>query len=442
MKRKLLSLLLALTLTCTAFAACGNPEDASASGSAETSKSADESSDASSAESAKENSKESSIEGSQESTGAGESSAETLETGSSAASGEVANKDASASSSQAAASSGAAAPSQPPAPSAPAPTAPPSSYTPAVIDPSQAYRSELTNEWISQTIQNQRPVAIMVDNEKTALDHYGLTQADIVYEMMNSTANDEVTRLMCIVKDWGSISRFGSIRSVRPTNFMIAPEYNAVLVHDGGPFYINDYLANPWVNNLSGGFARIDNGKAREFTEYVTTGELASRMKARNYSTEYNSYYQGQQWQFADDANLGGYGDAFGCSQVDLPFPHNASQLDYDSASNTYLYSEYGRAHIDPQNGNKQLAFTNVIVQCADMTQLDPNGYMQFNVQNASGSGYYITGGMAIPVTWSKAGATEPTTFYDSNGAEITLHTGKTYIALVASYRWGELALR
>ena len=307
------------------------------------------------------------------------------------------------------------------------------------------YRSELTNQWIDLTLQNQRPIAVMVDNEVTALDHYGLTQADIVYEMMNSTANDEVTRLMAIVKDWGSITRFGSIRSVRPTNFMIAPEYNAVLVHDGGPFYINDYLANPWVNNLSGGFARIDNGKAREFTEYVTTGEIASRMKARGYSTEYNSYYQGQQWQFADETspvNLADVYNSSDCTLVDLPFLHNSSQLDYDAKSNTYLYSEYGRAHIDPGNDNKQLAFTNVIIQCADVTQLDVNGYMQFNVMNQKGNGYYITGGKSIPVTWEKGDAVDATTFYDANGTEITLNTGKTYIALVASYRWSELVLK
>ncbi len=63
------------------------------------------------------------------------------------------------------------------------------------------YRSELTNEWIDESLQNQRPVAIMVDNEKTALPHYGLNDADIVYEMMNSTANGEITRFMALFKD-------------------------------------------------------------------------------------------------------------------------------------------------------------------------------------------------------------------------------------------------
>lgn len=306
------------------------------------------------------------------------------------------------------------------------------------------YRSELTNEWIDEAIKDQRPVAIMVDNEKTALDHYGLTQADIIYEMMNSTANGEITRFMAIVKDWGSITRFGSIRSIRPTNFMIAPEYNAILVHDGGPYYINAYLKNPWIDNLSGGFARIENGKPREFTEYVTTGELEARIEASGYSKEYNDYYQGQRWQFADEkdpVDLTNAAGSIDCTLVDLPFPHNESELQYDEGSKTYLYFEYGKAHIDLENDEKQLAFTNVILQCADYTKLDANGYMEFKVMNESGEGYYITGGKAIPVTWGKGQDMNPTNFYDINGNKIVLNTGKTYIALVAADRWSELVL-
>ena len=95
------------------------------------------------------------------------------------------------------------------------------------------YRSELTNEWIDEGLKNQRPVAIMVDNEKVALPHYGLTEADILYEMMNSTLNNRITRFMAIVKDWGKIEQFGSIRSTRSTNVYLVGEWNAVLCHDG-----------------------------------------------------------------------------------------------------------------------------------------------------------------------------------------------------------------
>ena len=132
------------------------------------------------------------------------------------------------------------------------------------------YRSELTNEWIDESLKDQRPIAVMVDNEKTALPHYGLTEADVVYEIMNSTKNDRITRFMALVKDWENITQFGSIRSVRPTNFMLAAEWNAVLCHDGGPFFIDTWVAKPYTNNFSGGFARFSNGKATEFTEYIT----------------------------------------------------------------------------------------------------------------------------------------------------------------------------
>lgn len=75
------------------------------------------------------------------------------------------------------------------------------------------YRSELTNEWIDESLKNQRPIAAMVDNEKTALPHFGLSDADVVYEMMNSTKNGRITRLMAVVKDWEKIERLSCHRA-------------------------------------------------------------------------------------------------------------------------------------------------------------------------------------------------------------------------------------
>ena len=56
-----------------------------------------------------------------------------------------------------------------------------------------AYVSELTGLPTSIALQTQRPVAVMIDNDTKALPHYGLSEADVVYEMMNSTANKRVT---------------------------------------------------------------------------------------------------------------------------------------------------------------------------------------------------------------------------------------------------------
>lgn len=309
--------------------------------------------------------------------------------------------------------------------------------------------SDLTGEFIDEEIANQRPVAVMVDNEKTALPHYGLTKADIVYEIVNSEANDRVTRLMVLVKDWESIEQLGNVRSARATNCMLAMEWNAILCHDGGPFYINDYVVLPSLDNLSGGFSRIPNGKAYEFTEYISEGEVAKRLDDNNIETEYNNYYEGTHFTFANSIELAGEA----ATEVKLPFPHNSSELEYNAEDGLYYYSEYGAPHLDPGNDNAQLCFKNVIIQEADTlthsvteadgkVNYDQNGYMFYQLENASGKGYYLVNGEMVDITWTKGALTSPTQYFDANGNELVLNVGKTYIAIVPSDAWKEVVIK
>lgn len=309
------------------------------------------------------------------------------------------------------------------------------------------YRSELTNEWIDESLKDQRPVAIMVDNESIALPHYGLTEADVVYELMNSTANNRVTRLMAVVKDWGAIEQFGSIRSTRQTNIMLAAEWNAVLCHDGGPFYIDEWIARNYSANFSGGFTRVRNGKAYEFTEYVCAGDLEERFSNSRYTTEYNDYYPGPHYLFSNtELDLSDQTDSFACTEVDLGavFPHNGSKLVYNEETGTYDYYEYGEAHLDPQHDNAPLTFKNLLLQDTTFAQLDSNGYLIYNaIDTSKRSAYYITNGRAIEVVWVKESETSPTIYLDKQtGEQIEINTGKTYVALVPSDSWNKIELQ
>jgi len=311
--------------------------------------------------------------------------------------------------------------------------------------PEGMYFSELTNEPIDESLKNQRPIAAMVDNDKRALPHYGLNDADIIYEMMNSTANGRITRMMALVKDWESIEQLGSIRSVRPTNILLAAEWNAILCHDGGPFYIDAYMAEPYIDNFSGLFSRVDNGKAREFTEYIMPGDLEKAFSNNSsISKEYNEYYPGAHYQFApkaDPVDLSEKADSIDASVVKLPFPNNGSYLEYDEAEGVYKYFEYGSAHLDGAT-NEQLTFKNLLLQDCTFHQYDENGYMIFNCIDANRDAYYITNGKAIPCTWKKTSATDQTRYYDMEGNEITINTGKTYVALVPDDNWDELEIK
>ncbi len=313
--------------------------------------------------------------------------------------------------------------------------------------PAQAdgvYFSELTGEPISTAIQAQRPVAVMVDNDRRSYPHYGLAQADIVYELVNSTANNGVTRLMAVYKDWNNVPLIGNIRSTRPTNVMLAEEYNAVLVHDGGPFYINAYLANPASNHVSGGFTRIKNGKPTEFTEYVAAGELARRIAASGRTTTYNAYAPAMinHFNFAPygtqiDLNTKYPGAALAL-KISLPYAHNNSQLLYNPATGMYDYFEFGLLHQDADTG-ATMSFKNVIIQNCSIHQYDKNGYLIYNCIGFD-TGYYCTNGYMVPIIWMKGSENGQTRYFDGAGLEMVVNPGKTYITLCPSTSFPAIA--
>lgn len=282
----------------------------------------------------------------------------------------------------------------------------------------------------------QRPVAIMIDNDKIASPHYGLGEADVVYEMINSTANKRVTRLMAIYKDWNTIPRIGNIRSTRPTNIMIASEYNAVLIHDGGPYYNKVYFKDTGLEHMSGGFARINNGKGRTYTEYVTAGEAAKRMASAGISSLYTAY-QGPHFTFGTNTLTG----AASGTKVSIPFPHNATKLNYNAATGTYDLYELGSAVKDAEDAQK-VTFTNVILQDCSISKLDSHGYLVYNCVAQGWPGYYLTCGKAIPILWSKTSETGITKFYTTAGKEIIFNPGKTYIALVPQDSWSQVGIQ
>ncbi len=309
--------------------------------------------------------------------------------------------------------------------------------------PEGMYFSELTGEPISETIKDQRPISMMVDNDSRALPHFGLTECDVVYELMNSTANDRITRLMGVQKDWGAITKLGSIRSTRPTNVILASEWNSILCHDGGPFYIDEYLAASWAPpHLSGYFSRVNNGKATEFTEFCLEGEMAKRISDAGISATYTAN-PGNHFVFADygtKIDLSGEDGAMKADKVTLPFKNTSSTLQYNSETGTYDYYEFGAAAQDGASG-KTLTFENVILQNCSFTQYDEHGYMIYNCVG-SDMGYYLTEGYAIPIYWVKNDFSAVTHYYDSANNEITVNTGKTYISLIPSDTWGQVGIQ
>ena len=312
------------------------------------------------------------------------------------------------------------------------------------LPPEGTYFSEITGLPISDNLKDQRPVAVMVDCEEIAFPHYGIAEADIVYDTMNNVKNGRITRFMCIYKDYSNVAQIGNIRSTRTTNVWLAGEWNAILVHDGQAHYALDYLAEDYASqHLSSGFTRIDNGKPSEFTEYAMAGEIAARIQDAGYDVNYNQYKQeGDHFKFVKYNTTLATSAFSNATSISLPFPHNATTLSYNSGTNTYDLSMYGELHKDEEDGDV-LTFTNIILLNAPYTEYPSDeGYLYYNIVDATGDGYYITNGKMEKISWNKGGENGITHYYDDQGNELEINRGKTYISLVPSDSWGELSIQ
>ena len=97
-------------------------------------------------------------------------------------------------------------------------------------------RSRLTNEWVDEAVADTRPIAVITPNESNAIPHYNLSKASILYE---ANVEGRMTRMMAIYEDWQDLEKIGNVRSLRTYYAYWAFEWDAFIVHFGGPVFID-----------------------------------------------------------------------------------------------------------------------------------------------------------------------------------------------------------
>lgn len=302
--------------------------------------------------------------------------------------------------------------------------------------------SVYTGEPISSELANQRPLAVMIPTDTGAQPSYGIGSADILYEMMEEGG---ISRQMAIINDWKNLSRIGNLRSCRLYYIYAAKEWDPILIHFGGVAYMKGTIDGADVNNISGtyeygtggnapgaGFFFRTSDRSAPHNAYISASGITKACSRLGYSLNLrNQYYNTKHFTFSNDTNDLTQYNGSSATKIDLSkvFGYSKSKLTYDASAGVYKKYLHGKAQVDAVTG-KQLTFTNVIVQNTTWKQLDKKGYLEFQMIDDSQDGYYFTKGKAIHITWKKTSDYEPTKYYDDNGNEIELNTGKTYIAI------------
>lgn len=308
-------------------------------------------------------------------------------------------------------------------------------------------RSVYTNEMIPAAQASQRPIAIMMPTDKKAQPSYGIGNAKVLYEVMEE---GDMSRQMAVIDDWQGLSQIGNIRSCRDYYISLATEWDPILVHFGGVYYMADRISAPDINNLSGVREYGTGGDAPGSSAFFRTGDrpaphnayisgegIASACNALGYSLSTRAeYYNTSHFQFAEGINtLEQYEGAIPGNTVDLSqiFPYTKSGFTYNPETGLYAKNILGQAQVDAVSG-AQLTFANIIIQDTKWSRRDAKGYLSFRTID-SGEGYYFTKGKGIHITWTKTSDYAPTKYYDDNGNEIQLNAGKTYIGIAQEGR-------
>ena len=310
-------------------------------------------------------------------------------------------------------------------------------------------RSFLSNEWVTEEVSNTRPIAVMFPTDKTAQPQYGISNVDVLYECMEEGG---ISRQMGIIQDWESLEKIGNIRSCRLYYMFWMLEYDAILIHGGGIYNMAYLFDDPSVNNISGSgesgtgsgapgneyFFRTSDKKAPH-NMYISNEGINDAIDSLGYSKEIReAYHNPDRFKFADGVNT--LEDGEDATFIDLSevFPYSKPTFEYNEEEGVYYKTLHGEAQIDAAN-DQQLNFANVIVQvtkCDNLsTAAGATDYKVFLCHDTTRGGYYFTQGKVIPIRWEKTSDRGATKYYDMDGNEIEMNTGKTYIAVAQEER-------
>lgn len=292
-------------------------------------------------------------------------------------------------------------------------------------------RSKLTGQWIDAEAAENVPYAVMYSNIYDAMPQSSIGQADIVFE---SLVEGGITRLCCLFENQTELEKIGPVRSCRTYYLLFAKEFEAVYVHFGYSDYAANYLAQSRFHSLDGmvycSFYRTTD-RVAPHNAYTSWSGIAQSVSEKEYPQVYPDGYQ-PPFQFnADDTKQITLQEGEDCMVLYPGYPYNKPWFEYDETTQEYLRFQFGGPQIDAETG-AQLSFKNILIKYVTPAYYE-NGTPNYKIDGA-GQGVYITNGKAVPVTWTKSSETEgPTKYYYSDGTEVILNQGKTYICQVES---------
>lgn len=312
---------------------------------------------------------------------------------------------------------------------APEPEPIPEPIGPAGINP-------LTGLPMEPEYEQNRPVAVMLNNLKKAQPQLGVSMADIIYEV---PAEGGITRMLGVYQTLDGVGNLGSIRSARPYYIELAMGHDALYVHAGGSSEAYQNLKSwkvDYIDGVNGSasqsavFWRDPKRKKNKGYEHslLASGETIQSFwdNSKYPKTHQNDYSYPQ--TFTDDPLTGGTA----AEHIKLYYTsYKTGLFDYDAETGKYLVSQYQAPYVDGNTG-EQVGVTNLLILETSISAISGDTAGRLKVRTTGeGEGTLYRSGQCIPIHWSRSNRDVPFSYTTSDGQPLALGRGNSYVCLI-----------
>ncbi len=287
---------------------------------------------------------------------------------------------------------------------------------------------ESVNEfYVKMTESKSRPIAVMIDNDsEAARPQSGIEDAFAVYEIK---VEGIASRMMALFLD-ADTKKVGPVRSSRHYFLDYALEHDAIYAHCGySPQAAND-ISVLGVDNINEFGANNGKNFYRDRTKYAPHNLFASVPELSEYATGrgYDALTETERVFSYKEKDT----DIEGSEAMEISLPYHSQYVvsyKYNAETKEYERHINGNPHISESSG-EVITAKNIIVYQLTSYSVDSVGRQ--NVENiGSGSGYYITNGKSIPITWNKNTRRGKTEYKIENGQELILNPGNVFVQII-----------
>lgn len=295
-----------------------------------------------------------------------------------------------------------------------------------------------------------RPLCVKIPNDAKARPQYGINSADVVYETM---VEGGLTRLNAIFQS-NIPEEVWPTRSARLSDVTIVPQYNGMLFFSGANDQVDAAIANNNVTNMNWDHAssiyyRGDTGRGSLYSLTIKLKEAYEVAKENGYETILENpaqlHFSGVKYDDSTDSE-GESDNTENSSKLDsldespltgFSVKVNISgssriEFKWDADKDKYLKWANDNPHLDASD-DVQVNVSNVIIMWATYTpqsKTDAAGSVTYDTTlTGSGDAAIFKNGIRYDCKW-EAEKDSPPRFYDSEGNEVLLEQGKTWIVV------------